>query len=50
MDVSPAMGDMLIEMQGCVRQLFDKSVIGIPEAVSGLCAERMAAMNISPTT
>jgi hypothetical protein len=48
MDVSPAMGDMLTEMQGCLRQLFGKSVVGIPEAVAQLIAEKMAAMNISP--
>jgi len=47
MDVSPAMGDMLTEMQGCLKQLFGKSVVGIPEAVAQLIAEKMAAMNIS---
>jgi len=48
MDVTPAMGDMLIKMQGCLRQRLGESVLGIPEAVAGLCAERMAALNISP--
>ena len=49
MDVSPAMGDMLTEMQGCLKQLCGNSAIGSPEAVAQLIAEKMAAMNISPS-
>ena len=48
MDVSPAMGDMLTEMQGCLKQLCGNSAVGNPEAVAQLIAEKMAAMNISP--
>ena len=48
MDVSPAMGDMLTEMQGCLNQLCGNSAVGNPEAVAQLIAEKMAAMNISP--
>lgn len=46
MDVSPAMGDMLTEMQGCLKQLCGNSVVGNPEAVAQLIAQKMAAMNI----
>ena len=49
MDVSPAMGDMLTEMQGCLKQLCGNSAIGNPEAVAQLIAEKMAAMNINPS-
>ena len=45
MDVSPAMGDMLTEMQGCLKQLCGNSAVGNPEAVAQLIAEKMAAMN-----
>jgi hypothetical protein len=48
MDVSPAMGDMLTEMQGCLKQLCGNSAVGNPEAVAQLIAEKMAAMNLSP--
>ena len=48
MDVSPAMGDMLTEMQGCLKQLCGNSTVGNPEAVAHLIAEKMAAMNLSP--
>ena len=48
MDVSPAMGDMLTEMQGCLKQLCGSSVVGDPEVVAQLIAEKVAAMNISP--
>ncbi len=48
MDVSPAMGDMLTEMQGCLKQLCGNSALGNPQAVAQLIAEKMAAMNISP--
>ena len=43
-----AMGDMLTEMQGCLKQLCGNSIVGNPEAVAQLIAEKMAAMNISP--
>ena len=43
MDVSPAMGDMLTEMQGCLKQLCGNSAVGNPEAVAQLIAEKMAA-------
>ena len=43
------MGDMLTEMQGCLKQLCGNSAIGNPEAVAQLIAEKMAAMNISPS-
>ena len=46
MDVSPAMGDMLTEMQGCLKQLCGNSAVGNPEAVAQLIAEKMAAMNV----
>ena len=46
MDVSPAMGDMLTEMQGCLKQLCGNSAVGNPEAVAQLIAEKMATMNI----
>ncbi|DBA98662.1 TPA: hypothetical protein ACH3X1_014442 [Trebouxia sp. C0004] len=47
MDMSPAMGDMLTEMQGCLKQLCGNSAVGNPEVVAQLIAEKMAAMNIS---
>ena len=34
MDVSPAMGDMLTEMQGCLKQLCGNSVVRDPQAVA----------------
>ena len=40
------MGDMLTEMQGCLKQLCGNSAVGNPEAVAQLIAEKMAAMNI----
>ena len=45
MDVSPTMGDMLTEMQGCLKQLCGNSSAENPEAVAQLIAEKMAAMN-----
>jgi len=42
------MGDMLTEMQGCLKQLCGNSAVGDPEAVAQLIAEKVAAMNISP--
>jgi hypothetical protein len=46
MDVGPAMGDMLTDMQGCLKQLCGNTTVGNPEAVAQLIAEKMAAMNI----
>ena len=46
MDVSPTMGDMLTEMQGCLKQHCGNSAAGNPEAVAQLIAEKMAAMNV----
>ena len=46
LDVSPAMGHMLTEMQGCLKQLCGNSAVGNPEAVAQLIAEKVAAMNI----
>ena len=42
------MGDMLTEMQGCLKQLCGNSAVGNPEAVAQLIAEKMTAMNVSP--
>ncbi len=36
-------------MQGCLKQLCGNSAVGNPEAVAQLIAEKMAAMNISPS-
>lgn len=46
MDVSPAMREMLAEMQACLKQLFGKSLCGDPEAVARLIAAKLTAMNI----
>ena len=46
-DVSPAMGDMLTEMQGCLKQLCGNSAVDNPEAKAQYIAEKVAAMNIS---
>ena len=40
------MGDMLTDMQGCLKQLCANSAVGNPEAVALLIAEKTAAMNI----
>ena len=45
--VSPAMGDTLTEMQGCLTQLYGNAAIRDPEAVAQLIAEKAAAMNTS---
>lgn len=45
-----AIGDMLTEMQGCLRQLCGNSAVGNPEALAQLIAEKTAAMNISQDT
>ncbi len=47
LDVSPAMGDMLTEMQGCLKQLCGNSAVGDSEAVAQLSAEKVTAMSIS---
>lgn len=41
------MGDMLTEMQGCLKQLCGNSALGNPEAVAQLIAGKMAAITIS---
>ena len=46
MDAGPAMGDMLTDMQGCLKQLCGNTAVGNPEAVPQLIAVKMAAMNI----
>ncbi len=47
LDVSPAMGDMLTEIQGCLKQLCGNSAVGNPEAVAKLIVEKVETMNIS---
>jgi len=42
LDVSPAMGDMLTEIQGCLKQLCGNSAVGNPEAVAKLIVEKAA--------
>jgi len=44
-DISPAMGDILTDMQSCLQQLCGSSMCGDPEAVARLIAEKVAAMN-----
>jgi len=44
MDVSPAMGEMLAEMQACLKQLSGNSLCGDPEAVARLIAAKFTAM------
>jgi len=46
MDVSPAMGEMLAEMQACLKQLSGNSLCGDPEAVARLIAAKFTAMNV----
>lgn len=45
LDVAPAMGDMLADMQACLRQLCGASAVGDAETVAKLIAEKMASMN-----
>ena len=45
LDISPAMGDILTDMQSCLQQLCGSSMCGDPEAVARLIAEKVAAMN-----
>jgi len=40
LDVSPAMGDMLTEMQGCLTQLYGNAAIRDLEAEAQLIAEK----------
>ncbi len=47
LDVSASMGEMLQDMQACLKQLCGSSAIGDPEAVARLIAEKISAMNIS---
>ncbi len=44
LDISPAMGDILTDMQSCLQQLCGSSMCGDPE-VARLIAEKVAAMN-----
>ncbi len=46
LDVSPAMGDMLSDMQAFLKQLCGASAVGDAETVAKLIAEKMTAMNI----
>lgn len=45
LDVAPAMGDMLADMQACLRQLCGASAVGDAETVAKLTAEKMASLN-----
>lgn len=45
LDISPAMGDILTDMQSCLQQLCGSLMCGDPEAVARLIAEKVAAMN-----
>ena len=45
LDVAPAMGDMLADMQACLRHLCGASAVGDAETVAKLIAEKMASMN-----
>ncbi len=45
LDVSPAMGDILTDMQGCLQQLCGSTACGDPETVARLIAEKITAMN-----
>ncbi len=47
LDVSASMGDMLQDMQACLKQLCGSAAVGEPEAVARLIAENISAMNIS---
>ena len=41
------MGDILQDMQACLKQLCGGAAAGEPEAVARLIAENISAMNIS---
>ena len=47
LDVSAGMGDMLQDMQACLKQLCGSAAAREPEAVARLIAEKISAMNIS---
>ncbi len=47
LDVSASMGDMLTEMQACLKQLCGSSSVEEPEVVARLIAEKVTAMNTS---
>ncbi|DBA90412.1 TPA: hypothetical protein ACH3X1_003686 [Trebouxia sp. C0004] len=47
LDVSAGMGDILQDMQACLKQLCGSAALGEPEAVARLIAEKISAMNIS---
>jgi len=47
LDVSASMGEMLQDMQACLKQLCGSSAIQDPEAVARLIAEKVTAMNMS---
>jgi len=47
LDVSAGMGDILQDMQACLKQLCGGAAVGEPEAVARLIAENISAMNIS---
>ncbi len=46
LDVSASMGDMLTDMQACLKQLCGASAVGDAETVAKLIAEKVAAMNV----
>ena len=47
LDVSASMGEMLQDMQACLKQLCGSSAIQDPEAVAKLIVEKVTAMNMS---
>ncbi|DBA97283.1 TPA: hypothetical protein ACH3X1_015028 [Trebouxia sp. C0004] len=47
LDVSASMGEILQDMQACLKQLCGNSAIQDPEAVAKLIAEKVTAMNMS---
>ena len=47
LDVSAGMGDILQDMQACLKQLCGGAAVGEPEAVARLIAEKISATNIS---
>ena len=47
LDVSPGMGDILQDMQACLKQLCGGAAVGEPEAVARLIAENISAMSLA---
>jgi len=47
LDVSAGMGNILQDMQACLKQLCGGAAVGEPEAVARLITENISAMNIS---